>query len=419
MVALPYTTLVQDHRGAWYGLTTGGGNQGCNGGNGCGTVFMLTHNSSGHWVHTVLYRFKGQHDGWAPQGALVFDAEDNLFGATSLGGRNSACTYVLGCGTIFELQRNEKKPWTKMTLYNFAGGTDGQGPNNPLIWDGRNKLYGSTYFGGVDSCYAGVGCGTVFELKRTREGRWAERVLYRFTGSADGMFAQGISRNAGSLYGFTESGGGSGCYGLGCGTVFELTPSSPGVWVESILYSFTGATDGAFLNAGLLFDGKGNLYGTAMQGGDQNCTVRGGYGGCGTVFTVGHSGNTWTQSVLYAFSGGADGIIPEAPITWHDGNLYGMTSEGGGDGCYAGYGCGTVFELKQSRTGWQESILYTFDGHDGELPLRGGVSFDQRGDLLGTTSNGGSYTAGNVFKLRLQAPSPKSNSTLRETPAVP
>ena len=238
---LPYTTLLSDGSGKWYGTTTWGGIPGC-GGVGCGTVFMLSRNSKGKWSETVLYRFKGGNDGWNPQGNLVFDSKGNLFGATSVGGKNSACTYTLGCGTVFELERNGNNGWKKSTLYNFAGGADGQGPNAPLVWIGDNKLYGTTFFGGVVSCYGGVGCGTVFELKRNKKGGWSEHVLHRFAGSPDAAFAEGLTSDHGVLYGVTDEGGTSGCYGRGCGTVFEISRSS-GEWVENVLYRFSGVAD--------------------------------------------------------------------------------------------------------------------------------------------------------------------------------
>jgi uncharacterized repeat protein (TIGR03803 family) len=396
---LPYTTLVFDHEGNLYGVADGGGDNNCNNNDlGCGAVFRLSRNSGGGWTETVLYRFKGTEDGYSPNGPLVFDSAGNLFGVTTAGGKNKACTYVLGCGTVFELKRDEKRGWKKVTLYSFGGGRDGQSPSSGIIFDAHGRLYGTTYFGGVDSCYAGVGCGTVFELTETKSGEWSERVLYRFHGGADGASARaGLTLVGRTLYGATEAGGGTGCYGLGCGILFQLRFSG-GTWAEQVLYSFTGIADGAFPEVGLVPDGRGTLYGIAMQGGDQNCVVKGGLGGCGTVFSLTKSKGGCKESTIYSFAGGKDGIFPEG-LAWHGGSLYGTTVYGGSNECSEQVGCGTVFQLRTSDNGWDERVLYSFDGTDGEYPYWEGVVFDHRGRLYGTTSNGGSYSWGNVYEL--------------------
>lgn len=177
-------------------------------------------------------------------------------------------------------------------------------------------------------------------------------VLYGFLGGSDGSLPRAgvtIGPN-GSLYGTTTYGGSSsGClYGPSCGTVFNLRPpmtlcraiSCP--WVETVLYRFTGGSDGGNPQFGdLLFDKAGSIYGTAQFEGNMACQ-----GGCGIVFRLTPSGGSWTQSVIYSFSG-ADGANPQGGLTPDSaGNLYGTTYGGGS------HGHGTVFELSPSGSGW-------------------------------------------------------------------
>src|SRR5205807_10152350 len=105
-------------------------------------------------------------------------------------------------------------------IYRF-GGIDGTLPYaGHLVYDSAGNLYGTTSYGGT------FGNGEVFELSPTGNGNWTERVLYAFQGGSDGAtpYAGVVFDAAGNLYGTTGSGG-TGCSGIGCGTVFELTPS--------------------------------------------------------------------------------------------------------------------------------------------------------------------------------------------------
>jgi uncharacterized repeat protein (TIGR03803 family) len=390
---LPVAGLIFDASGNLYGTTGGGGSPTCEGGNGCGTVFELTAKTGGGWTEKVLYTFTGGSDGWAPEIALIFDSNGNLYGTALAGGNNVACT--LGCGTVFELRPNGDGTWTETTIHSFAGGRGGQSPNAPLIFDQSGNLYGTTYYGGGASC--NVGCGTVFELT-PNAGRWTHTVLHRFTGN-DGANPRGgvILDKAGDLYGTTEGGGGNGCSGHGCGTVFRLRRSTLR-WKESVLYRFSGDSDGAFPEAGLVQDMAGNLYGTTDQGGDMRCSVFGG-AGCGTVFKMHSSNGKWKQSVLHSFAGGKDGTNPLGGVIFYNASLFGMTNVGGGNGCNGGNGCGTVFELKHSKACWREKILHRFTGgKDGSHPVWGSPVFDAAGNLYGTTSNGGPDDQGTVFE---------------------
>jgi uncharacterized repeat protein (TIGR03803 family) len=265
-------------------------------------------------------------------------------------------------------------------LYAFQGhANDGQTPNGALISDIAGNLYGVTAGGGEDQPGC---CGTVFKL--APDG--SETVLYAFQSGSDGTDPNGIlaKDNAGNLYG-TASGGGGVCQPNVCGAVFRLAPDG----TETILHAFTGGSDGETPQGGVIADASGNLYGTAEAGGDlSDCNEA----GCGTVFKVAPDG---TVTVLHAFQG-SDGWQPRGTLMMDgSGNLYGTTAMGGNMEDCAGNGCGTVFEVSPDGT---ETVLYAFKGSDGETPL-GGVIADSAGNLYGTTLYGGASNVGTVFKL--------------------
>ena len=390
----PVAGLILDASGNLYGTTSGGGSSSACGSTGCGVVFELTPNA-GTWKQTVIHNFAGGSDGSNPQAALVMDAAGNLYGTTV--GENTTCTPAGSCGTVFELTPNGTGGWTESVIYSFKGGTDGIAPNAALIIDSSGNLYGTTYFGGVSSCYANVGCGTVFQLHPDSGGGWTEKVLHRFVGGSDGAFLRGglVFDHSGNLYGTTESGGSRGCFGNGCGTIFRLNRYNG--WSELVLDRFTGGSDGNFLDGSLIFDGVSSFYGTTLGGGDTSCVIAGELPGCGTVFQLTHSTSGWTKTILHNFSGGIDGSTPLGGLTFDsNGDLYGTTNQGGSTGCYGSYGCGTIFELSPSQTGWNESVVYVFSGGaDGSNPQWVNLAIDSANNLYGTTQAGGNLTCPN------------------------
>jgi len=352
--AVPYAGLTFDSKGNLYGTTAHGGDtsgSNCSGIGGCGVVFELSPPSGGNgpWTETVLYTFTGGSDGGVPYASLTFDTAGNLYGTTSGGGSS---TY----GVVFELgpPSDEKSPWNETVLYAFTGSDDGESPLAGLIFDSNGNLYG-TAFGGK------AGYGVAFELSPPSggSGPWNEAVLYTFHSRSDGgyPYAGLIFDSKGNLYGTTSNGGdtsGPNCHATrGCGVVFELSPPTGGNdnWTETPLYSFTGGSDGGYPDAGLIFDSKGNLYGTTGQGGNlsgSNCSDS---SGCGVVFELspptGGSGS-WPETVLYTFNGGADGADPSASLIFAKGNFYGTAYSGGdmsGSNCSGTGGCGVVFQL--------------------------------------------------------------------------
>jgi uncharacterized repeat protein (TIGR03803 family) len=290
-----------------YGTTAGGGGSGC-GGIGCGTVFKVS--TAGK--EKVLYSFTGGTDGAYPYSGLVRDSKTgNLYGTVQAGGADNdgGVFFITPSGTetiLYSFNQADPEPngvlvrdaatgdlygttsfggaynhgmvfqvtptGVETVLYNFTGGADGSSPSGNLIRDGKGILYGLTTYGGGGSCDSGFGCGTVFEVAPSG----TEKVLHSFTGGADGSSPSGgLVRDAkGNLYGATTYGGsGTGCSsGIGCGTVFEITPAG----TETLLYTFAGTADGGIPrdNGGLALDAKtGNLYGTATSGGSNNAGV--------------------------------------------------------------------------------------------------------------------------------------------------
>ena len=354
----PVAGLIADAAGNMYGTSRFGG------ANSSGTVFKLTP-SGNTWSETVIYSFAGGNDGSSPAAALIMDKAGNLYGTTRLGGSANA-------GTVFELSPSGSS-WTESVLYTFTGGTDGGSPQGALTL--RNgALFGTTPEGGA------LGNGAVYRLRKVN-GKWEENVLYSFAGgSGDGAYPYGavIFDKAGNLYGTAESGGPN-----QAGAVFELQHSGS-VWKESVLYFFTGNLDGGTLDAGVIFDPAGNLYGTTASGGKSSV---------GTVFELVSANGTWTEQVLYNFTGGQDGGFPSAGLVMDkNGNLFSTTYSGGTSSS------GTVFQLTPSAGGWTETVLYSFSGgNDGGFPLAGLLL--RKGHLFGTTVEGGTSQSGVAFEV--------------------
>jgi uncharacterized repeat protein (TIGR03803 family) len=393
----PQPALIRDSAGNLYGVTLYGGDPSCY--NGCGTIFKI--DSTG--AMSTLYSFRGSSDGYQPYESLLLDSVGNLYGTSTYGGHGAPCGNSGGaCGTTYKLSPSG----TLTVMHTFSDTPDGATPPpGHLVTDSHGNQYGTTAYGGSK------GYGTVYQINAA--GR--EKILYNFgTFSTDGNtplagLVVDVANHA--LYGTTEFGGNcpyGGILGFGCGTVYKLDSSG-----ETQLYVFTGAQDGASPNQSLVRDAAGNLYGTAEEGGDLNCSIAGplrpasaalrpsrppmeqGPPGCGVVFKV--DPNTHQETVLYRFTGGADGSFPASGVILDPaGNIYGAASEGGDANCNPPYGCGTIFKID---TNGNFSILHAFTGPDGASPEWGSLLLDSVGNLYGTTSAGGANNNGVVFKI--------------------
>ena len=372
-----------------------------------------------------LYAFAGTPDGASPFSGLIA-VGGTLYG-TTLNGSSNYCSQscsnycYLGCGTVFSITPGGSEnvvynfkgnfasahdgswPFAGLTktdgrlfgttssagqygygtvytvtpagkervVYSFMGGgeSDGASPEAPLVAH-RGRLYGTTVSGGGTGC-GGGGCGTVYWLTTTGK----EFVLYHFSGGTDGdrLYAP-VTIWHDRIYGATLFGG-SGCGTVGCGTIFELNLHGK----KRVLHDFNG-TDGNFPNGLTVVHGV--LYGTTEGGGSRNS---------GTFFSVTPSGKFTT---LYSFKDNPDANGPGASLVWYGGNLYGTSVGGGTDGD------GTVFKISTSGT---EQVLYSFAaGTDGADPQ--GPVYPFHGALYGTTNQGGNggcggHGCGTVYTL--------------------
>jgi uncharacterized repeat protein (TIGR03803 family) len=296
-------------------------------------------------------------------------------------------TTVGGGGTVFKLS-HWGSGWVLTTLFSFTQQSQGLSPGSDVVFGPDGALYGTTSVGGTGGCMDG--CGVVFKLQppilvcKSILCPWTETVLYGFTGGADGASpGTGDLRfdHSGSIYGTTTGGGLNQLCRGGCGVVFKLTPSG-GSWTESVLYSFTGGGDGAIPESGVIFDSAGNLYGTAYGAGS---------GSSGTVYELMPSGSGWLETTLHSFQRQSDGGLPMVGLSFDSsGNLYGMTSTGGSGGG------GTVFSLLPSGGSWSFSVLYAFSTL---VQPTGSLIIDTNGNLYGLTNSGGTFGFGSVFKL--------------------
>jgi|HubBroStandDraft_5_1064220.scaffolds.fasta_scaffold90431_2 hypothetical protein len=313
---------------------------------------------------------------------------------------------------------------TFTVLHAFTGGADGAAPHAGLAWDGRSNFYGTAAEGGYTgtTCYnlAGFpaqGCGTVFRLNRSGSS-WAFSTLYEFRGgTVDGNLpiAPVTIAPDGSLYGTTFDGdyndnGGCRWSGqhpipIGCGIVYNLRPPATPCttalcsWTETISWAFPGPNQGGGAGLGLgqlIFDRAGNLYGTNFSSAYND----------GEIFQLVPSGGSWGMGKTYWFepTPGSDPLLPLNAVTSDAaGNLYSTSQLGPADAANCGFlflnGCGTVFQLTPTPSGWTANIIYTFtDEEDGKFPISGLVA-DQAGNLYGVSSTDGPEAGGTVFEL--------------------
>jgi uncharacterized repeat protein (TIGR03803 family) len=386
--ANPVSTLVIGANGVLYGTTQDGGSAGA------GTVFSLTPpvSSGDRWTEAVLYDFQTDHtgkgDGTYPPGGVVIGSGGVLYGTTIYGGNDSFCG-GLGCGIVYSLTppASPGDPWTETVLHVFSG-TDGAYPYGGVVIGNGGVLYGTTEFGGGGggcSDQGAKGCGTVFSLTPPASpgDPWTETVLHAFTDALSGRIDGAapltniVIGKGGVLFGTTFNGGtaASPCTDQsGCGTVFRLTPPRTGEthWSETVLYSFTGAADG-YYPWGLVMGGTDVLYGMTFT----------------AVFSLAPPASTglpWSISVLAPTPGGTP--FPTSHLAIGKGDvLYGTSFHGGTGPC----GCGTVFSVAPPASPgspWTETVVHNFAESDGAFPWAG-VVISKSGVLYGTTWEGG------------------------------
>jgi uncharacterized repeat protein (TIGR03803 family) len=370
-------------------------------------------------AETVLYNFTYDNNGiygQSPSAGITFDQQGRVYGTAAGSDENH--------GVVYRLAR-EGQGWIYSLLYSFGYhfGQDGKTPAAGVVFGPSGLLYGTTVLGG------GTGNGTVFSLRppatpcHAIQCTWLETILYSFTGGTDGERPGSgnlVFDSAGNIYGTTTYGG-----SFGKGVVFKLTRSGSG-WTQSVLWNFTGGSDGANPVSGVIFDSAGNLYGTTpgavyelspMQSGWIETTLysftdpstgpgSGGliWDGHGNLFGITGGARTnsvayeltpqnggWSFSVLYNFGMQSSGPFA-APTFDSQGNLYGSLPSDPDNG-------GEIFMLTHSGDQWIYSPYYHFASCGGAAWPSGAVTFDANGNMFGTTVHGGTGCAGTVWEI--------------------
>lgn len=323
----------------------------------------------------VLHNFTGGRDGANPLGRLTIDRGGHLYGATYSGG----IVFPGGPGGLVFKMSLQGSSWVLTPIFSFNQDSPGDDPAAGVLFGPNGVLYGTASNGG-----------TVFTVRpsptapKTVLASWAIDYLYSFTPVTTVPSGDVVFDSAGNIYGVAVRGGSDGCFDhLGCGMVYELTPSAGG-WVETTLYEFQGGADGLG-PTGVLLDSAGNLIGTTGNGGTQ---------GNGVIFQLTRSGSSWTESVLYNFDcTGNDGCVPQSGlISDASGNLYGSTVASSG---YSG----VIFEFSPSPGGWVYNVLAPIPPQYRFGPTAP-LTMDGAGNLYGTIGTRDSnLIPGAVFKV--------------------
>jgi len=331
--------------GSLYGTTQDQGSFGN------GSVYRIDPSSG---AETLLYSFSGGSDGGDPVQTLIY-ANGTFYGTTAAGGANNT-------GTVFKF---DPATGVETVLYSFGGisdRSDGNFPFGQLMYY-NGKLYGTTTMGGASNC------GTIYEVDPATG---AETVLASFTRTEGKHPSSNIVYLKGALYGVAEEGGNT---SLSAGTLFKLTLKTNALTV--VHYFSDKKNDGAAPLGGLI-NVNGTLYGTTGAG----------FGNAagGTVFKLDPA--TGAETVLHAFTGGADGSLPCDAMIYVNGMLYGTTQFGGPTDT------GTLFQIDPA-TG-AETVMYSFTGGADGGHAFAGLTY-LNGDFYGTTEN--DFNGGTVFRF--------------------
>jgi uncharacterized repeat protein (TIGR03803 family) len=348
--------------GVLYGTTTAGGaNTGCGYYTyppspyvSCGTAFKLVLSTKKEYVINAFKTIGG----WRPLSGLL-PYNGTLVGTTEFIGRDNQCfvasSATSGCGLVYSLT-GSGTVYKAAILHSFdpASAGDGANPAGNLVVGPKGTIIGTTLAGGSSSACnvtssASTGCGTVYELVPTGGG-FSERVMVNFAinriaGGANP--SSGLTAAGGAYFGTTYAGGNARCtsggFVPGCGVVYRLRPSG-GRLNLSVVHTFAGGSKGAVPSGGVIAV-RGTLYGTTLFGGSTAgvCSNLGSVPGCGVVYKLTPSGTGYVLTILHAFTGGSDGAQPAAGLTLWNGRLYGTTFYGGNTACKNG--CGTVFAV--------------------------------------------------------------------------
>ena len=324
-------------------------------------LFLATASAHAAGLLTI-HTFDALNEGNTPYPVLVQGADGLLYGTASANG-------PYGNGSLFRLATDG----TAFTVLNaFPGTNAGSQPRGGLVQASDGLFYGTTYRGGTS------GEGTLFQL--ALDGTLT--YLADFSESpAPGAspFGTLVEARDGLLYGTAQYGGES-----NFGSVYRFAPSAdPNVAKVALFATITGDIGGAYPQSDLCLAADGNLYGTTALGGQYNN---------GTFFRLNADGS---YTLLYVFTGNDDGGSPSRGVVQGtDGAFYGVTSAGGT------YGAGVAYRLNVNGDVASLTVLHEFlpDSGDGANPI-GLPVFASDNNLYGTTTRGGSYNNGGVFRV--------------------
>jgi uncharacterized repeat protein (TIGR03803 family) len=394
--AIPWGAPIFASDGNLYAVTEAGGDLSCgyiSSLKGCGTIYKS--DTSGNV--TTLHSFSGL-DGAYPASSLLLASNGSFYGTAIYGGTNTSdcdvggTSIAAGCGSVFSFSNSTG--FTSILSFGPFNSALGVAPDASLI-QANGTLYGANAGGGNTTCsetagsIAALGCGSIFDIDDTN----VATALHTFSGSEGAYPTAGLLQQSnGDFYGTTSGGGVLTCSSyatLGCGTVFQMTPSG----VIDKLHSFT-TLDGAYPDSALILGSDGSMYGSTLFGGSSACSGGAPWQGCGTVFKIDTAGNFTS---LHSFSG-PDGAYPAALMQASDGDFYGTTESGGDTACTGRYGpgCGIVYKMDLSGN---VTVLYEFTGQsDGSWPESSLVQ-GADGKLYGTTAYGGVNDDGVIFQI--------------------
>ena len=345
-------------------------------------------------TYQVIHNFSDGTGGSWPWSELTIGPGGHMYGTTLFGGDNHSFYCYNGCGIVYDIVQRDSS-WVFTPLHEFLI-QEGANPHSGVIIGPDGALYGTTLMGGMQGSDCDVGgCGTVYKLQpsatapRTPLLSWALNVVYYFTGGDN----DGGDPSSGLV--LDQAGNMYGANGGGpdnCGLVFQLSRSG-GYWTFHEIYNSFYCPDGnaGIDPGGMLVDSQGNLYGVTGNGGHLSCPYSS--DGCGTVFKLTHTDGGWVESTLYEFNGPTDGAFPGGLVMDSAGNLHAGTEMGGP------YGGGTVWELSPSGAGWSFQVLHSFVSNENIAGVIGRLAMDSAGSLYGVTMSEGLYGYGNVFKL--------------------
>jgi hypothetical protein len=331
-----------------------------------GSFFELAHTGSGYSDSLTSIATLSN----VPGGYLSsISGTGDLFGTSMQGGTN-------GSGAVFEISNTSGSyASAAVTLANFNG-ISVLYPLGNLVADSYGNLFGITELGGTSND------GAVFALALTGSGYDAYPLTIGEFNGTNGSVPQGgiYMDSAGDLFGTTQNGGTS-----GHGELYEIANTGTGYGPIEVLASVDPIL-GPYLDGNLTADANGDLFGTSSYGGDN---------GEGAVYELVKTagGYASTLSVLASFDG-TDGSAPVGPLLIDaNGDLFGSAQNGGTNSD------GTIFEIAKTAGGYASTIttVVNFSGTDGYLP--DALVADANGNLLGITYEGGTLNQGTVFEV--------------------